>query len=159
MVIDDKDLHPGLCDTRHKAVELPGRTSVILQERGTRRPYRFYPTDNILEAKGGDSGELFASGLRPIRFQCCSELPATRSALQSPLACRIARGLLSFRYWRLRGRRNLEGDAAVVILLAGGFQIEIGQRNLPRVAASQIHQRRTDDGVVPDLDRVAILKN
>jgi len=32
MVIDDKDLHPGLCDTRHKAVELPGRTSVILQE-------------------------------------------------------------------------------------------------------------------------------
>src|SRR4051812_3895723 len=51
MVIDDKDFHPGLCDTRHKAVELPGRTSVILQERGTRRPYRFYPTDNILEAE------------------------------------------------------------------------------------------------------------
>ena len=45
MVIDDKDFHPGLCNTRHKAVELPGRTSVILQETCKERPYRLYPKE------------------------------------------------------------------------------------------------------------------
>ncbi len=52
MVIDDKDFHPGLCDTRHKAVELPGRTSVILQETCKERPYRLYPKEKILELGG-----------------------------------------------------------------------------------------------------------
>lgn len=68
MVIDDKDLHPGLCDTRHKAVELPGRISVILQERDEGRPYRFYPTVKILEPTL--RGELIL-GLRRICFGQC----------------------------------------------------------------------------------------
>src|ERR1051326_7875226 len=59
----------------------------------------------------------------------------------------------------LQRRRELEDYAAIIVLLLGGDQVEIGERDFARVSGREIEERGADDGVVPYFKRVAIFKN
>jgi hypothetical protein len=44
----------------------------------------------------------------------------------------------------------LEADAAIVVLLACGFEVEVDEGDFAGVSWSQIEKGRADDGVVPE---------
>src|ERR1700688_784502 len=60
---------------------------------------------------------------------------------------------------RLRIWRNLKRDAAIFVLLAGGIEIEVGQRNLVNTAGRQIKESLVLDGVVSSFHLVTILED
>jgi len=55
--------------------------------------------------------------------------------------------------------RELKNDAAIVVLLACGLEIEIGESDSARVAGCQIKEGRADDGVVSEFELAAVLKD
>src|SRR5882757_320861 len=59
----------------------------------------------------------------------------------------------------LSGRRQLEGDAAVVVLFLGGQEIEIRESDLPGVSRSQSVECLFDEGVFADLQLMTFLDN
>src|ERR1700687_529795 len=60
---------------------------------------------------------------------------------------------------RLRIWRNLKRDAAIFVLLAGGLEIEVGQRNFVNAASRQIKECLALDGVVSNFHLVTILED
>ena len=60
---------------------------------------------------------------------------------------------------RLRGRRELETHAAVVVLFAGRVEIEIGDGHLAGVSGRQIEESVADDGVVFKFDFATVFEN
>ena len=60
---------------------------------------------------------------------------------------------------RLHRRRDLEDYAAIFVLLLSGIEIEIGKGDLARVAGRQIEKRCADDGIVSDLEFMAVFEN
>ena len=52
----------------------------------------------------------------------------------------------------------MKRDAAIFILLARGFQIEIGKGNFASVSGRQIKESLADDGVISDFQLVSILE-
>src|ERR1700726_1649894 len=66
---------------------------------------------------------------------------------------------LLYRLVRLRIWRNLKRDAAIFVLLAGGFEIEVGERNFVNAAGRQIKEGLALDGVVSKFHLVTILED
>src|ERR1700688_4203080 len=64
-----------------------------------------------------------------------------------------------YRLVRLRIWRNLERDAAIFVLLSGGLEIEVGQRNFVNAAGCQIKECLALDGVVSNVHLVTILED
>src|ERR1041385_3892202 len=59
----------------------------------------------------------------------------------------------------LKRRRELEDYATIIVLLLGGDEVEIGERDFARVSGREVEERGADDGVVSYFKRVAILEN
>jgi len=53
----------------------------------------------------------------------------------------------------------LEADAAIVVLLACGFEVKVGEGDFAGVSCSQIEEGRADDGVVPKFHSVTIFED
>ena len=53
----------------------------------------------------------------------------------------------------------MKRDAAIVVLFAGGIEIEVGERDSARVAEREIKEGCADDGVVSELDLAAVLEH
>src|SRR6202162_2915526 len=64
-----------------------------------------------------------------------------------------------YRLVRLRIWRNLERDAAIFVLLSGGLEIEVGQRNFVNAAGCQIKECLALDSVVSNFHLVTILED
>lgn len=54
---------------------------------------------------------------------------------------------------------KLEGDSALVVLLAGGFQVEIDEGDLATVVGRQIVNRLAENGIVRHFQRAAIFED
>ena len=50
----------------------------------------------------------------------------------------------------------MKDDAAIVVLLAGGFEIEVGYGDAARVSGRQVEERCADDGVVSNFQFVTV---
>ena len=53
----------------------------------------------------------------------------------------------------------MKSDAAIVVLLACGCEIEVGERDSARVSRRQVKERRADDGVISDFELVTVFED
>ena len=54
---------------------------------------------------------------------------------------------------------EFKDDASIIILLAGGVEIEFRQRDLTRVTGREIEERGVEDRVVSDFELVSVFED
>jgi hypothetical protein len=54
---------------------------------------------------------------------------------------------------------NLEDDSTLVVLLGGGVEVEIGQRDSSGVTGGEVEERGADDRIVSDFKLVAVFED
>ena len=64
------------------------------------------------------------------------------------------RMLVGLRVWR-----QLEGDAAIIVQLLRGVNIEIGECDLPGMAGRQIKKSLANDGIVSDFELATVFEH
>src|SRR6266568_2659667 len=55
--------------------------------------------------------------------------------------------------------RELKGDAAIIVLLAGGFEIEVGEGDSAHMPGRQIKKSHADDGVVSEFQFATVFED